>query len=168
MMICFKRLLVVDLCQLVSQSLTIQLCCDHLTIGTVKDSGRNASDVIETKGLIVPSLQFAKLRPRDAQVLYSFLPSLLIRVERYAHHLKTFILVFLVTCLRIRNLCTTWTTPTGPEIHQSIVTLTDIISKMARIAFYVMISKSTTSVPSSLFLFPAMAMLTPFSMGMSA
>lgn len=72
MMICLKRLLVEDLCQLVSQSLTFQLCCDHLAIGTVKDSGRNASDVIETKSLIVTSLQFAKLRPRDPRSFTAF------------------------------------------------------------------------------------------------
>ena len=70
-----------NLSQFISQFVASQVGGYHLAIRAEEDCGRDRPDVIDFSSLALPTLQVAQLRPCDAQLCGSILPSLQVFVE---------------------------------------------------------------------------------------
>ena len=99
-----------------------------LAIRTYEDTEGDTIEVIYLREVIIESLQRRTLRPVHTLALDGCQPCRLAIVHRDTQDLKALRMITLISLLEMRDVCTTGSAPTGPELQQDILALTAIVA----------------------------------------
>ena len=81
------------------------------------------------------------MNPVNVHIFDGFLPSFCIVVERNAHNVESFFVIFLIVFFHVGHLCSARSAPRCPEVYQNIVSLAAIFAQLVRFAVYIVQSK---------------------------